>query len=546
MLSTDEPISEASASGRGGGGVDVFSNENASWGVRSESEGEYVGQTNIIESNNPISRGQTTNMVGTIEITLLGIALVIVGDTAFWNTGLGIGYYDYLTNTILLGIAFICSSLCLAEMTATFPFAGKPSILVSNSGILTCYRFRFLLGGIYGFTRVTLGPYFGFIVGCCEMLQNIVYCSAYVIFVGEIFAFCLGIEGDNHDKYAPLFAFAFLVFITIVNLVGGRWFWHINSVFSILAIVVVLLYIFSSFGVADFGRYKLVDHTISINQRVFNIFSFFAPTAWFYGGIEMLPLACSDALKPRSSVSRAIVITAIVLFVFAICLLTISASLSPGPLMLQFEILPLVPGLMQSLGLTAEAASALMIPGIGISAMAFIYIYGKQIRSMSESHLVPSILHHHYGKHQIPFAAILGGSLLCFFLIFVYYFVSIDFFNGLVLVSNQASYLLYISIPVSYCIFKQRYDKLAEDEFKSPLGIYGAIYSLFMLLVANFTVLTMQDDVEYLIPGFLGYYVLISLYYFLWAMKRQGFSPEEQKVLFSAYIINGKTIQWVY
>jgi hypothetical protein len=70
-------------------------------------------------------QNQAVGVVGSVELIFLGIGLVIVGDTAFWNTGLGIGFYDYLINIIIVGTAFIASSLCLAEMTATFPFAGE-------------------------------------------------------------------------------------------------------------------------------------------------------------------------------------------------------------------------------------------------------------------------------------------------------------------------------------------------------------------------------------------------------------------------------------
>jgi hypothetical protein len=213
-------------------------------------------------------------------------------------------------------------------------------------------------------------------------------------------------------------------------------------------------------------------------------------------------------------------------------------------MLLQHEILPLVPGLMQTMNLSEESASALMIPSFLISAMAFIYIYGKQMRSMSESHLLPSILQYHY--HRVPYASILSGSLFCVVLIVIYYFVSIDSFNDLVLISNQASYLLYLSIPASYLVFKQRYDQVNNQVmikgFKSPFGICGAIYSLVMFVIGNVTVLTMNEDFQYLLPGFVGFFLLISLYYLLWANKRQGFSAEEQKVLFSAYIINGKAL----
>lgn len=133
---SNECISEVDSGAEGPG--ELFSNDRESWCVRSDTDGESRHIPTSATTNDAVQGkdhdkvirtvhlpGQSTNIVGTFEVTLLGIGLVIVGDMAFWNTGFGIGFYDYITNTIILGVAFICSSLCLAEMTATFPFAGE-------------------------------------------------------------------------------------------------------------------------------------------------------------------------------------------------------------------------------------------------------------------------------------------------------------------------------------------------------------------------------------------------------------------------------------
>lgn len=237
--------------------------------------------------------------------------------------------------------------------------------------------------------------------------------------------------------------------------------------------------------------------------------------------------------------SRSIINTTVILLVFAIALVTLGASLSPGPQALSEEILPLVPGFMQGLKLPAKIASVLVLPGLVVSAYTFIYIYGKQIRSMAESKLLPYGLHLIYGEREIPYAGILLGSMVVLMLLCVYFLLSKTAFNEIVSLTNQASYLIYWSIPCCYLVFKKRYDNLPKA-YVSPVGVYGAIYSIIVLGIAALTTLTLNEKAVVLVPCFVGIILLLSLYYFVYARTNQGFSKEEQKILFAAYVINGE------
>lgn len=215
-------------------------------------------------------------LVTTRRITLLGLSLVIVGDNVFWNKSYdSLCFVDYMVTMLILGTAFLCAACCLAEMTGALPFSG----------------------GIYGFVRVTFGAYFGFIIGCCEVMQNLVYTAAYIIPIGELLSFALDL---NVLVYAPLIAFLFLVVTMSINLVGGTVFWNVNTALSLLSVLIVLLYICCAIPHANFHRHSYHPaENQSASRRIMNSLKYLNQMAWFFGGIEMIPLTCNDAIKVR-------------------------------------------------------------------------------------------------------------------------------------------------------------------------------------------------------------------------------------------------------
>jgi amino acid transporter len=77
-----------------------------------------------------------------IDIILMGIARIIVGFVTFWNTSVDMGYYQVIAATLYFGTAYVCISLCLAEMASALPFTG----------------------GLYGFVRGITKPSWGLYV----------------------------------------------------------------------------------------------------------------------------------------------------------------------------------------------------------------------------------------------------------------------------------------------------------------------------------------------------------------------------------------------
>ena len=134
-------------------------------------------------------------------------------------------------------------------------------------------------------------------------------------------------------------------------------------------------------------------------------------------------------------------------------------------------------------------ASALSLPATYATAFGFIYSYGKLIVSMSESKLLPRFLRRRYSKTSSPYWALITGSVigLCL-LILIHNEPSIGskLFNVCIL----SAFTAYSAQCVGYIQMHTKYDNIPR-EFRSPLGIYGAVYSLIVWVIAAVSILSL-------------------------------------------------------
>ncbi len=62
---------------------------------------------------------------GTCNLNYIYIIVIVIGGQYFgWNYGLTCGFGGFAMSTLLVGIAFICLMLCLAEIASALPFSG--------------------------------------------------------------------------------------------------------------------------------------------------------------------------------------------------------------------------------------------------------------------------------------------------------------------------------------------------------------------------------------------------------------------------------------
>ncbi len=65
------------------------------------------------------------NFFFSISNLMTGLATVLGGQVVIWHVGLSSGFYDFLVATIMIGMAYGCLTLCVAELTSVLPFSGE-------------------------------------------------------------------------------------------------------------------------------------------------------------------------------------------------------------------------------------------------------------------------------------------------------------------------------------------------------------------------------------------------------------------------------------
>eukprot|EP00981_Chlorochromonas_danica_P011335 scaffold3873_cov177-Ochromonas_danica.AAC.15 len=317
------------------------------------------------------------------EVTLLGIALIIGNHLFYWTGGLIGGVIEYLLTAIMSCFGYLCLTLCLAEITSALPFGG----------------------GLYGMTRVTLGPYFGFIVACCEMLQSIVFTTSLLFPAGLTAVEVFGLP----DSFIPFFWILMLGLCLMVNIMGVKYFWRTNTILVLTAIVLFIIYYAVWMPCMDCKKYGggiLMGIPMSSNW----LLSVPAGSLLF-AGLELLPMACTDAIEPSKTLPQSFLGAFVIISLNAFLLIFAAGCNAPGSFFVGISIdSPLYYGFVNGLHVSEQVGKALLIPILFTTSCAFTYVYGIQLRSMADSGLLPGVLQYSYGPDRIPYVALLCGA----------------------------------------------------------------------------------------------------------------------------------------
>jgi len=442
------------------------------------------------------------------DVWCLGITIVIGGGYFSWNYGLQSGFGSFSLATILTGSAYFCLILGTSEMLSTLPFAG----------------------GAYGIARCTLGFFPGYLVGCMDAIEYIIYTSLAAEALVSMIANILGI-GNN---YNPLLMLTFYVVSSTLHISGGKFFWQFIRIVGVLSFLITVIYCFGSLAYVDFSK----NTSFNGNYFVGGMTGFLQnlPLAsWFYVGIESLAFSCDLVHSPKTKVPKGMVCCMATLFVTSIFVLFVSSSLPPGIEQTSHESIILNTGFSLFLGCAEQYATVLSLPATFATGFGFVFAYGNLLYALASSKLIPEFFTWK-GKSNTPFAAIICGSFVSYVIC-----VLIDCFPGiqnhLLDICMLSAYVSYCSQCIGYIALKIGFKNLRRH-FESPLGIFGSLYALAVFAISGVAVIGFLGDKQVAFLCFIVMIVLLSVYYFFHVKDRQTFSTDEEKILFVAHVMN--------
>jgi ethanolamine permease len=205
---------------------------------------------------------------------IAGLAIVTGGYFFQWNIGLQAGFGNFVVAYAFTSIGYICLCFSLAEMTSILPFSG----------------------GGYGFARVTVNIYGGYIVGSSEAIEYLLYVATSVYVMGKM----LSILFNLPSTYEPIYWFVFYVGAIGIQLQGGILFWRINTILACMSVLLICLYCLACIPAMDFNENaKLEDGENAWfgGHEGISFMHVLPLTSWFFIGVEAMSLAGQETLE---------------------------------------------------------------------------------------------------------------------------------------------------------------------------------------------------------------------------------------------------------
>jgi len=451
------------------------------------------------------------NTFHSFEIWALGIVIVVGGDFFSWNAGIVSGFGSFFLATVLVGTAYIILILCTSEMVSAFPFSG----------------------GSYGLARCTVGFFAGFLVGCSEALEYIIYVAISASALVSMISSFLGTD----KKYQPFFCLIFYSVSNGIHIYGGSVFWKFSNFMGVVSILVVVVYCLGSLFWVDFET-NVAGSQVFFLGGIAGFFHILPLPAWFYVGVESLAFSCDMLVQgdPKLIVPRGSIACVMTLFASSMWVLFVCCSLPPGIHHIADEELPLSAGFSLIFKCSNTFATLLSIPATFSTAHGFIFSYGKLLYALANSRLLPAFLKKKSESRGTPFAAIIFGSFVSYIVCLLVFFfpeVRAHLFN----ICMLCAFVAYCTQCVGYWYMKTKYSGI-KRLFKSPFGIAGSSYSFLVFAFGIISVIGFQEDKQIAFISTIVVWGLLSAYYFSYSKHRQTFSTEEQKIFLVVHVIN--------
>ena len=429
------------------------------------------------------------------------------------------GFYGTIVGVVFIGVLHILLALCIAEMASVIPFAG----------------------GSFGYVRCTLGPFWGYLVGASELIQNFFFGCALVREFGRNAE--IAFDATHDVNVRPKTYAAFYIALLLAHCVGGSFYWRSVNLFGLLTIGVIMMFLIESFHDYDLKRYGFyqsdgfdADHVIFLRRLHYLIPPFM--------GMQILPLTSERVIEVRKNMPIALMVCTCVSAVVLLLVTIAAAGVKPGVSSALFKTrCSMCFTMVNNMDMTVEQGNLLSLFVIMGSTLGYFYSCGHQMHAMAMSGLLPQFLRHTFGPNRQPVTCfVISAVLQCAACVWLYY----DFkqFSTTRMTCISVSFV-YLAMFASYMVFATRFGNM-QREFTSPLGMYGAVVGIVLALGLWIGTMFFQENYDamsiYLV--FIGINVV---WYFGYVQFHQFFSEEEQNKFLRAYVTNGKFLRgcWV-
>lgn len=161
---------------------------------------------------------------------------------------------------------------------------------------ICCYIINTInTGGSYGFVRVTLGPFPGFLVGCLEVLANWVFVVEIVSEFGEMIHHMVG----GGPEFQPVWWLFYFIPAVAILMGSSKYFWPVCIFLGVLSLLLVLIYVLAVAKELDTQKYVVEEDNRFFPDGAASFFIIISLTAHQWLGLQSVSLSCEDIKDVR-------------------------------------------------------------------------------------------------------------------------------------------------------------------------------------------------------------------------------------------------------
>lgn len=441
-----------------------------------------------------------------------------------------LGFRDIALLTFIsnFGVRWLAVAAGIGASSIVFWIAG--AILLAFPMAYMCAQLSRLYpeeGGIYAWTRNTLGEKSGFIVAWMYFVNNLFYYPAVLIFLATSFAYFLDKpELANNSTYiciVVLIAFWMMVLISIFGLKFNKIMAEYGGFLG--SIVPALLIIGLGFGAYFWTKHSATAFTwasIVPNHHISSSLSNLTMLMFAMTGVEIIPTFANAVKNPKKDLYFGLLIGAVVMIVFYV-LGTIAVNIIVSP-----DDIHKASGLMHAFQLIF---STLHIPWM-TRGVAFMLIFAElgvvsiwliapitMFFKCTPVGLLPNWFHK-TNKSDAPVNAILFVGLLVTIILLATNLLPAvnDMYQILILMSVVLTFIPYLFLVNVF--IKNRY-KFSGSKTIHWIFSVCVIISLLLGIIFSFelphNVTTLQSKIFYELEMFFGPFIFIAAGYFIYA-----------------------------
>lgn len=476
------------------------------------------------------------------DLIMYLLNLSIAGFFSHWNQGLSCGFPAFLVATFVVGSAAVSNGVNSNELTTAFPYSG----------------------GIFGFSRVALGHYVAYTVATCEIIAAVMFLSITSLTLGKLVTSMDPPQWSEAQE--PAVWVVYSLFLGVLFVYGGKYVFVLQKTLCILSLIIFLIFCLGSLKFVDFMENAPFHESSSAGllgasdgiKKWFNDgmdgFLYVLPFAfWFFQAIPSVSVTADDSDDPKTSFPFATNSVIILLVPLVISVLFIWTSLPPGLSTTDARMIaPFNVGFSLMFHTKSPLVSLLTIPAIVTSGFGFIFTVSKLLFCLAQAKIFSKWFLRRDSKTGVPYIAVLVGvmtSLSCCFVVFYLQNVwkknhSASRLSDISLLFNIAvlsCIIVYTVQCACYISLQYKFANLTRS-YTSPLGVCGSVYACCVWLACVVAIAVFQRDGHVSVLVFLGLVALASAYYHFVAKDSQIISKAETKVLFTAHVINCKSV----